>query len=99
MPALNASSAMLTDALSLFAAFRAKTGTASLHKAPGTAELLNWIQILRSQGFDEASGLRRKGTRDQLVYSLRTLTKTKDDSGTGAKFVDAWLAAGPPTGR
>lgn len=94
LPGLLPASPLLADALELFSAFRTRTGAASLHKPPGTAELLNWLQHLRGLGFDDAKGL-RDGGRDALVYSLGTLIKTKDDKLAGAKFVDAWLASPP----
>lgn len=99
LPALSGGSRLLADALALFRAFREQTGAAALHKPPGTAELLNWLQMLGRSGIDAASGLKGEGTREKLLNSLVALVKTKDDRLASARFVEAWLASGTQSRR
>ncbi|WP_408591281.1 AAA family ATPase [Novosphingobium sp.] len=83
---MKAGDPLTTDALDLFYALRS---TVSLKKAPSTAELLNWLQVLRARGAQPEAPLRPQA---QLVdETLSVLVKSGDDRTRARKFIaESW---------
>ncbi|UPT65111.1 MAG: MoxR family ATPase [Hyphomonadaceae bacterium JAD_PAG50586_4] len=76
---------MTADALDLFYRLRKSARLVSLKKEPSTAELLNWLQVLRTRGVRAAQ---RLTTQKPLVEeTLSTLIKSSDDRAEARKFV------------
>jgi MoxR-like ATPase len=82
---LGANDPMTADALDLFFKLRKSARLVSLKKEPSTAELLNWLQVLRALG---AQAAQRLTTQKPLVeQTLSTLIKSSDDRAEARKFV------------
>lgn len=82
---LGANDPMTADALDLFYKLRKSARLVSLKKEPSTAELLNWLQVLRARG---AQAAQRLTTQKPLVEeTLSTLIKSSDDRAEARKFV------------
>jgi MoxR-like ATPase len=85
MADLGANDPMTADALDLFYKLRKSARLVSLKKEPSTAELLNWLQVLRARG---AQAAQRLTTQKPLVEeTLSTLIKSSDDRAEARKFV------------
>jgi hypothetical protein len=85
MADLGANDPMTADALDLFFKLRKSARLVSLKKEPSTAELLNWLQVLRALG---AQAAQRLTTQKPLVeQTLSTLIKSSDDRAEARKFV------------
>jgi MoxR-like ATPase len=76
---------LLDSALDFFVELR----EAGLHKAPSTAELLNFLQAIVQFGAQPSKPLR--SWADALRRSASTLAKTQDDAAEVARRVDAYL--------
>jgi len=87
---LAATSPLVSDALALFFDLRRERGAVRLRKQPSTAELLNWLQILRHRGMTPAQRLRDAPSR--VRETLSTLVKNGEDRADATAFVDSWLA-------
>jgi MoxR-like ATPase len=77
---------LLRDALNFFDLLRGPG--AGLTKKPSTAELLNWLLVLRRLGATPQTSL-----RDEPAYvtqSLSTLVKATDDQGLALKLLNEW---------
>jgi MoxR-like ATPase len=85
-------SALLADALRLFRDFRAERGPTSLRKKPGTAELINWLQVLRDIGLPPAQGLQRTEALSLLQQSLPALVKSREDSAVASTYLVEWVS-------
>jgi MoxR-like ATPase len=81
---------LVTDALALFSELRKPMGRASLNKRPATAELLNWVQMLRVRGFGAEDRLKAPAAYDRLVDVLPALIKNRDDRDTAKRFIGEW---------
>lgn len=81
---------LLQEALDLFYRLRPERRETNLRKPPGTAELLNWLQILQHRGAAAAPSLR---ARPELVFdTLSALVKNEGDRGEAKRFVESrWL--------
>jgi MoxR-like ATPase len=77
---------LVVDAVELFMKLRA-SGT-GIRKAPGTAELLNWIRVLRNSGLsDERPLITRSG---EVRKSLGVLIKTREDLLLALDLLTTW---------
>ena len=82
---------LMADALDLFYCLRHDGGQTRLRKEPSTAELLNWLQILRFRGV--AAGQTLKTQPDLVIATLSTLVKNGDDRRDAIAFVkERWKA-------
>jgi MoxR-like ATPase len=81
---------LVTDALALFTELRKPAGRASLNKRPATAELLNWLQMLRVRGFTADDRLKTASAQDRLINVLPALIKNRDDRETATRFIGDW---------
>jgi MoxR-like ATPase len=79
-------SRLVRDAVELFLALR-EPGT-GIRKAPGTAELLNWIRILREWNLPDADPLVMHS--DTVRNSLGALIKSRDDFSLALDLIAAW---------
>jgi MoxR-like ATPase len=79
---------LVDDALALFAELRKPVGRAALNKRPGTAELLNWLQFLRTTGFRPQDRLTTRDARQRLEVSLVALIKNREDRDTARRLLD-----------
>jgi MoxR-like ATPase len=79
---------LLDEATALFGKLRAPVR--GMRKPPGTAELLNWLYVLRQCGLSASDSLRNN--EEKLLWSLSTLSKTREDQLTASRVVTAWLA-------
>lgn len=81
---------LVNDVLEIFELLRAPEN--EIGRAPGTAELLAWIDVLQRQpGLDLRSSLRdRIGRDDQPIYGLGSLLKTGDDVAAGERIIRDW---------
>ncbi len=61
-----------------------------LHKKPATAELLNWLSILRGDMFKGVKNPVAKKS-DELSYSLSSLVKNANDQETAQEILEYWL--------
>lgn len=83
---LDAGDEFVNRALDLFGLLRSPSS--ALRKRPATAELLNWIVVLRRLGGDAPNPL----VDGELVRrTLNTLVKTAADQEQAARVVDTWL--------
>ena len=82
------SSPFLADALDLFYALRDR---AALRKKPSTAELLEWITILRASADGAENPLR--DDPNAATRTLSALVKGVDDRSHALQTVQAWAAA------
>lgn len=82
---------LLNDAFRLFREFRADRGPTSLRKKPGTAELINWLQVLRDIGLSAGQGLQRPDALPLLQQSMPALVKSRDDSAVAAAYLAEWV--------
>jgi len=80
------SEAFLGNALDFFLQLR----DSDLHKPPATAELLNWLSILRSEKFKGIENPLAQHSPD-LSESLSVLVKNKDDQERAGKVLGDWL--------
>lgn len=82
---LGANDPLTADALELFFKLRKSARLVSLKKEPSTAELLNWLQVLRGRGVQPTQ---RLTTQKSIVEeTLSTLIKSSDDRAEARKFV------------
>lgn len=84
---------LVDEAIDAFLEFRAPQ---ALTKAPGTAELLAWLDILLRQGLGPTDSL-REASRDPkrgIATSLTAVMKTTADQKKGRKMLQEW--AGKP---
>lgn len=78
----------LSDALDLFLVLRSKGG---LRKKPATAELLNWLFVLRGM-FEEEKVKNPLATHpEEVLRTLSSLVKTLEDQTAAQRIVQAWL--------
>lgn len=86
---------LVNDVLEIFELLRAPEN--EIGRAPGTAELLAWIDVLQRQpGLDLQSSLRdRLGDSAQPIYGLGSLLKTGDDIAAGERIIHDWAEARP----
>ncbi len=82
---LKQGSPFLNDALDIFAQLR----QASLRKKPATAELLNWLQVLRDMFKEEENPLATRPA-DRVKETLSSLVKTREDQ----EMAEKWLKKG-----
>jgi MoxR-like ATPase len=82
---LKQGSPFLNDALDIFAQLR----QASLRKKPATAELLNWLQVLRERFKDEENPLASQPV-DRVKETLSSLVKTQEDQERAGQVVEEW---------
>jgi MoxR-like ATPase len=75
----------LAKALDFFLELRGS----DLHKPPATAELLNWLSILRSEKFKGIENPLAQHSRD-LSESLSVLVKNKDDQEIAVEVLEKW---------
>ena len=68
---------LVVDAIQFFYALRRSAGGLTLKKEPSTAELLNWLQVLRMRGAKAADGLRAQP--ELIQQTLSALIKNSDD--------------------
>jgi MoxR-like ATPase len=80
---------LLQDALKFFAQLQGP----ELRKAPATAELINWLNLLISRGADPAKPLRAAAAH--LASSLSALVKAQEDLPKARLLLDKFLAAAP----
>jgi MoxR-like ATPase len=80
---------LLTDALDIFYRLRSSEVKLGLRKKPSTAELINWLQILRMRGVRPDQSLR--GLPDLVRETLSTLVKTTQDRKDARDEIDRWL--------
>ncbi len=80
-------SPLLDDATDLFTRLRAPTR--GMRKPPGTAELLNWLHVLRQSGIDVSATLHDHEAT--LRLSLSTLSKNKEDQQIANRMITDWL--------
>jgi MoxR-like ATPase len=79
-------SALLDDALEVF--FYLRAPERGLRKRPGTAELLDWLIILRGRQADANATLRDQGALGHATLSA--LLKTAEDAERGHRLFDEW---------
>ncbi|MCP4695369.1 MAG: MoxR family ATPase [Gammaproteobacteria bacterium] len=77
------SSTFLKDALDLFHTLREPS--AGLRKKPATAELLNWLTILREMFKNVENPIAERP--DELIRTLSPLVKTQEDKQTAQRIV------------
>jgi MoxR-like ATPase len=82
---LNTSDPLLSDALDLFRKLRNADRSLSLKKAPSTAELLNWLQILIHRGARPDQRLTEQ--KPLVLETLCTLVKSSDDRKLAQAFI------------
>lgn len=83
---VEAGDAFLRDALDLF--YHLRSSAAGLRKRPATAELLNWLVVLRRMG----DGVPNPLADGELVRrTLNTLVKTAADQEQALRLVETWL--------
>jgi MoxR-like ATPase len=75
------------DALEIF--YKLREPNSGLKKRPATAELLNWLTVLREKKVSFDRPLRLS---DDLTFTLSTLIKTASDQKTAQTILDGWLA-------
>jgi MoxR-like ATPase len=85
---LKQGSPFLNDALDIFGQLR----QAGLRKKPATAELLNWLQVLREMFKEEENPL-ATNTLDRVKQTLSSLVKTEEDQEqeVAKQIVKQWL--------
>ncbi|MCZ8280007.1 MAG: MoxR family ATPase [Acetobacteraceae bacterium] len=82
---LGATDPLTADALDLFYKLRRSSQLVTLNKEPSTAELLNWLQVLRARGVRPED---RLVTQKPLVeQTLSTLLKNSEDRQEAHRFV------------
>jgi hypothetical protein len=86
---LKQGSPFLKDALDIFAQLR----QAGLRKKPATAELLNWLQVLRERFQDEENPLATRPL-DRVRETLSSLVKAREDQEMAGPVVGEWLKRG-----
>jgi MoxR-like ATPase len=79
-----ANTAILSSALELF--FWLRDHSSHLRKKPATAELLDWLLVLRTSA--QENGTFHPGL---VKATLSSLIKTAEDQATAEKIVDKWL--------
>ncbi len=77
---------LLKDAVDLFYKLRHGRRETNLRKEPSTAELLNWLQILRHRGAEPGQGLKQQ--KDLVQQTLSTLIKNTDDRREASELVE-----------
>lgn len=82
---------LLTSALDLFYDLRDKDSV-SLSKKPSTAELLNWLQILRYRRADPKTSLKHQ--QRIVLETLSTLVKNTADRKAALDYARAWGPVG-----
>lgn len=80
-------SEFLANALDIF--YKLREPTVGLNKKPSTAELLNWLILMRRAGGELENPIREKP--EVLTSSLTTLIKTAEDQDKGRAAVSDWL--------
>jgi MoxR-like ATPase len=80
------SSDFLSDALELFLVLRGEGG---LRKKPATAELLNWLSVLRGMFKEVENPIATHP--DNVLRTLSSLVKTIEDQMTAQRIVEAWI--------
>jgi MoxR-like ATPase len=80
------SSDFLSDALDLFVVLREKGG---LRKKPATAELLNWLSVLRGLFKEVENPIATHP--DSILRTLSSLVKTIEDQKMAQRIVQAWF--------
>lgn len=88
IPSLGNASPLLADALDLFYRLRPESRESNLRKAPSTAELLNWLQILLHRDAKPGESLKLK--KSLVRETLSTLIKNPDDRREASDFVERW---------
>ncbi len=83
---LRANDGLTADAIDLFYKLRRSSRLVSLKKEPSTAELLNWLQVLRARGIQ--SGERLTTQKPLVKETLSTLIKSSEDRAEARKFID-----------
>jgi MoxR-like ATPase len=76
----------LNDSIDLFYGLRNDGVSARLSRLPGTAEFINWLQILTHRGVRAGDSL--KAMKPLLKETLSTLGKTREDRDAIASFID-----------
>ena len=84
-------SKMLTDALDFFSVLRDPNN--GLEKRPSTAELLEWLAVLKQKGVSVGDSIRAK--EDALLSGLSSLIKKKEDQSKAKSLAENWLKAKP----
>jgi MoxR-like ATPase len=79
--------AFVDDAVALFAHLRSEA--IALRKTPSTAELLDWVQVLRRRAPDLDNPIRQDP--EVLRSSLSALIKTREDQDSVWDAVEPWL--------
>jgi MoxR-like ATPase len=77
---------LVRDAVELFTKLR-DPGT-GIRKAPGTAELLNWIRVLRALDLPEEDALVTHS--DEVHKSIGVLIKSRDDLPLAVNVITVW---------
>lgn len=90
-PGVDLDRGLLDEALRVFEALRSR-GSNQLTKAPGTAELLNWVLAVRR--IDPTSPNPLSGSARVLEQTLGSLVKHKDDLDDARRLLDPWLKPG-----
>lgn len=80
-------SKMLSEALEFFAVLRDTSN--GLMKRPSTAELLEWLGVLKQKGVSESDSL--AANKDALLTSLSSLVKTAEDQTKAKVLAENWL--------
>jgi MoxR-like ATPase len=79
-----AKSTLLDSALNLF--FFLRQPSSQLRKNPATAELLDWLLVLRESDDENDAGL----TQSLAVSTISSLIKTAEDQEKALKVIEAW---------
>jgi MoxR-like ATPase len=90
---LKQGSSFLDKALDIFDQLR----QANLRKKPATAELLNWLQVLRERFKEEENPLATRPA-DRVKETLSSLVKTREDQERAGQVVGEWLKRGGVVG-
>lgn len=81
----SSSSPLLSNALDLF--FKLREPGTQLRKNPATAELLDWLIALRSDGSSNGTAW----SRDRVAGTISALVKTAEDQERAITVVDRWF--------
>lgn len=83
---------LISDVIEIFDLLRAPESDIS--RAPGTAELLAWIDVLKRQPDTGLKASLADVVRaDKPIYGLGCLLKREDDARTGDQIIRNWLAS------
>lgn len=87
---VESTSPLVEHAVSLFIALRTGLGGAVLRKRPGTAELLNWLQVLSARGFGPGDMLHTDEKRWVVQQTFPALIKLAEDVPAAGDVFEAW---------